>query len=173
MKLMPRLLGTMVMYAPPSPPCLLTARICAGNWSLREERGPRICSRMGAPRGARPNGRRPIAGAMPWRRNYRWVRTVPDRAKEDWSAFYDGLYKGRISLDQTSLKRGTYMWSGGCSEWPGFKRPCPTRGACQKRGGPRRRLKTGMMRDWSARGRGRRLSHKISERWMRKVCHSG
>lgn len=38
MKLMQRLPGTMAMYAPPSPPCLLTARICAGNWSLREER---------------------------------------------------------------------------------------------------------------------------------------
>lgn len=83
---------------------------------------------MGAPCGARPNRRRPITGAMPWRRKYRWVRTVPDQAKEDWSAFHDGLYIGRISLDQTSLKRGTYMWSGGCSEWPGFKRPLPHSG---------------------------------------------
>lgn len=45
----------------------------------------------------------------PWKRKYRWVSTVPDLEKEDWSAFHDGLYIGRISRDKTSLKRGTFI----------------------------------------------------------------
>jgi hypothetical protein len=63
-----------------------------------------------------------------WQRKYRWVLTVPDLAKEDWSAFHDGLFIGRVSRDKTSLKRGTFMWSGGCSEWGTFVRPMPHSG---------------------------------------------
>ena len=63
-----------------------------------------------------------------WKRKYRWVLTVPDLEKEDWSAFDDGLYIGRVSRDRTSLKRGTFMWSGGCSDWPGFQGPMPHNG---------------------------------------------
>lgn len=63
-----------------------------------------------------------------WKRKYRWVLTAPDLAKEDWSAFHDGLCIGRVSRDKTSLKRGTFMWSGNCSEWPGFQRTMPHSG---------------------------------------------
>lgn len=68
------------------------------------------------------------SGRGGWARKYRWVPTVPELEKEDWSAFHDGLYIGRISRDKTSLKRGTFMWSGGCSDWPGFRRPMPHSG---------------------------------------------
>jgi len=60
-----------------------------------------------------------------WSRRYRWVLSWPNEEKEDWSAFHDGLYIGRVQRDKTSLKRGTFMWSGGCSEWFGFIRPIP------------------------------------------------
>ncbi|MCA0340244.1 MULTISPECIES: hypothetical protein [unclassified Shinella] len=62
-----------------------------------------------------------------WKRKYRWVQTWPEE-KEDWSAFHDGLYIGRVSRDRTSLKRGMFLWSGGCSEWPGFQGPMPHNG---------------------------------------------
>lgn len=62
-----------------------------------------------------------------WKRKYRWVQTWPEE-KEDWSAVHDGLYIGRVSRDKTSLKRGTFMWSGGVSYWPGFQRPMPHNG---------------------------------------------
>lgn len=63
-----------------------------------------------------------------WKRKYRWVLTVPDQDKEDWSAFHDGLFIGRVSRDRTSMKKGTFLWSGGCSGWPGFQRPMPHSG---------------------------------------------
>lgn len=63
-----------------------------------------------------------------WKKKYRWVLTVPDLEKEDWSAFHDGLFIGRVSRDKTSLKRGTFIWSGGCSEWGTFVRPMPYTG---------------------------------------------
>jgi hypothetical protein len=63
-----------------------------------------------------------------WKRKYRWVLTVPDQDKEDWCAFDAGLNIGRVSRDRTSLKKGTFMWSGGCSDWPGFQRPMPHSG---------------------------------------------
>lgn len=62
-----------------------------------------------------------------WTKKYRWVQTWPEE-KEDWSAFHDGLYIGRVSRDRTSLKKGTFMWSGGCSEWWGFQRSMPHSG---------------------------------------------
>lgn len=65
---------------------------------------------------------------MPWKRKYRWVHTCPDLAKEDWCAFHDGLCIGRVSRDLTSLKRGTFMWNGNCSDWLGFKGPTPSSG---------------------------------------------
>jgi len=64
-----------------------------------------------------------------WQRKYHWVLTWPEE-KEDWSAFHDGLCIGRVSRDKTSLKRGTFMWSGNCSEWHGFQRPMPHNGRC-------------------------------------------
>jgi hypothetical protein len=64
----------------------------------------------------------------PWKRKYLWVLTAPELAKEDWSAFHDGLYIGRVSRDQTSLKRGTFMWNGGCAAWPTFQRVFPQTG---------------------------------------------
>lgn len=63
-----------------------------------------------------------------WQRKYQWVLTWPGEETEDWSAFDDGLYIGRVSRDKTSLKKGTFMWSGGCSEWWGFRRPMPHSG---------------------------------------------
>lgn len=63
-----------------------------------------------------------------WKRKYRWVLTWPGEEAEDWSAYDDGLYIGRVSRDKTSLKKGTFMWSGGCSEWWGFQRPMPHSG---------------------------------------------
>lgn len=63
-----------------------------------------------------------------WQKRYRWVLTWPGEEKEDWSAYDDGLYIGRVQRDKTSLKKGTFMWSGGCSEWHGFKRPMPHSG---------------------------------------------
>lgn len=63
-----------------------------------------------------------------WKRKYQWVLTAPDLAKEDWIAFHEGLNIGRVSRDKTSLKRGMFMWSGGCSEWGSFVRPMPHTG---------------------------------------------
>lgn len=63
-----------------------------------------------------------------WKRKYRWVLGWPDDEKEDWSAYHDGLYIGRVQRDKTSLKKGTFMWSGGCSEWHGFQGPQPHSG---------------------------------------------
>lgn len=65
-----------------------------------------------------------------WKREYLWVLTVPELAKEDWSAFHDGLCIGRGSRDRTSLKRGMFMWSGNCSDWGAFQRPMPHSGRC-------------------------------------------
>lgn len=64
-----------------------------------------------------------------WQRKYHWVRSWPEE-KEDWCAFHDGLCIGRVSRDKTSLKRGTFMWSGNCSEWHGFQRVMPHSGRC-------------------------------------------
>ena len=63
-----------------------------------------------------------------WKRKYQWVLTVPDLEKEDWMAFHDGLCIGRVSRDRTSILRGMFMWSGNCSQWPGFAQPMPHTG---------------------------------------------
>lgn len=66
-----------------------------------------------------------VADRNGWTRKYSWVLTWPDEAKNDWSAYHDDLYIGRILLDKTSLKAGQYIWAGGCSSWWGFKQPMP------------------------------------------------
>lgn len=63
-----------------------------------------------------------------WQKKYRWVLTWPGEEKEDWTAFHDGLCIGRIQRDKTSLKKGTFMWNGNCSEWGAFFRPVPHSG---------------------------------------------
>lgn len=64
----------------------------------------------------------------PWKRKYHWVLTWPGEEKEDWVAFHDGLNIGRVSRDKTSLKKGSFMWSGGCSAWGTFQRIMPHAG---------------------------------------------
>lgn len=60
-----------------------------------------------------------------WVRKYLWEPTWPGQATNDWSAYHDELYIGRIHLDRTSLKAGMYIWAGGCSSWWGFEQPMP------------------------------------------------
>ncbi|GLR55117.1 hypothetical protein KYK30_31690 [Shinella yambaruensis] len=75
--------------------------------------------------------RRTIYRAMsqtPWKRKYQWRLTRPEQDKEDWSAYHDGLFIGRVSRDRTSRFSGKFSWSGGCSCWWEFKRPMPQYG---------------------------------------------
>lgn len=64
----------------------------------------------------------------PWEPKYTWVVTWPGEGKEDWIAFHDGLCIGRVQRDTTSLRRGTFIWNGNCSEWHGFHFPTPQNG---------------------------------------------
>ncbi|WP_439604156.1 hypothetical protein [Shinella sp.] len=63
-----------------------------------------------------------------WKRKYQWVLSWPGEEKEDWCAFHEGLYIGRVSRDKTSLLKGTFRWSGGCPEWSSFQRIMPHTG---------------------------------------------
>lgn len=65
---------------------------------------------------------------MTWQRKYDWRLTWPGEDRKDWIAVHDRLTIGRIHLDVTSPKAGTYLWAGNCSCWWGFERPLPDRG---------------------------------------------
>lgn len=63
-----------------------------------------------------------------WTRKYQWVLTRPVDETDDWCAYHDDLYIGRIHLDRVSHNAGMFEWSGGCSSWWSFKRPMPHSG---------------------------------------------
>lgn len=68
------------------------------------------------------------ADARRWRKKYRWRLTWPGEELEDWLAYDDDLFIGRIHRDKTSLKSGMFIWAGGCSSWWEFQRPMPHSG---------------------------------------------